>query len=135
VVTAGPGRVRPGRCRLAVAATAAARVAVAGLAVVAVAGAIALVAAPAPAAAADLVWAQPPASFEALITNLRNWIVGLLVGLATLFVTIGGIRLLAADGDPGEVERAKRSIRNGLIGYALAALAPMIMTVLRSLVG
>jgi len=99
-----------------------------------VTGAIALATAP-PSSAAEVVLAQAPASFEALVTNLRNWIVGLLVGIATLFITVGGIRLLAADGDPGEVERAKRSIRNGLVGYALAALAPMIVAALRSLVG
>jgi hypothetical protein len=111
-----------------------ARLAAVAFVVVVVAGAIALASAPA-ASASELVLAQAPASFQALITNLRNWVVGLLVGLSTLFVTVGGIRLAAADGDPGEVERAKRSIRNGLVGYALAALAPMIVSALQSLVG
>lgn len=82
-------------------------------------------------------WAQPtaPASLDQVIGNLRGWLVGLLVGLATLFLTIGGVRYLAADGDPGQVEQAKRSLRNAAIGYALAALAPLLVTILRSFVG
>lgn len=93
-------------------------------------------------ASAETALAQPPppspggpASLDQVISNLRWWLVGLLVGLATLFLTIGGIRYLAADGDPGQSEQGKRAIRNALIGYALAVLAPLLVTILRSLVG
>lgn len=83
-----------------------------------------------------VAWAQTgQQQLEQVIANLRNFLVGLLVGLATLFLTMGGVRYLAADGDPGEVERAKRSLRNALLGYALAALAPVAVSILRSLVG
>lgn len=83
-----------------------------------------------------VAWAQTgPQQLEQVIANLRNFLVGLLVGLSTLFLTLGGVRYLAADGDPGEVERAKRSLRNALLGYALAALAPVAVSILRSLVG
>ncbi|WP_245573972.1 pilin [Amycolatopsis nigrescens] len=88
-----------------------------------------------PASAAPLVLAAPPGSLDQVITNLRDFLIGLLVGLATLFLTIGGVRYLAADGDPGEVERAKKSLRNALIGYGFAMLAPLIVNVLRGLVG
>jgi hypothetical protein len=70
-----------------------------------------------------------------VINNTTLWIVGLLAGLATLFLTIGGVRYLAAGQDPGEVERAKASLRAAAIGYGLAILAPVIVTVLKSLVG
>lgn len=91
----------------------------------------------------DIVAAQPPpapapgqpASLDQVVNNIRWWLVGLLVGLATLFLTVGGIRYLAADGDPGQVDQAKRSLRNALIGYALAVLAPLLVTILRSFVG
>ncbi|MFC5827563.1 pilin [Nonomuraea insulae] len=49
-----------------------------------------------------------PASLNAVIDNLRNVIVGLLVALATLFLTVGGVRYILAGGDPGEVEAAKK---------------------------
>jgi len=85
-----------------------------------------------------LVLAQgqdPNGVLNQVLNNVRNWLMGLLVGLATLFLTIGGVRYLLAGGDPGEVEAAKRSFKSAAIGYALAALAPSLVQILRSLVG
>lgn len=75
------------------------------------------------------------ASIGQVITNTTAWIVGILAGAATLFLTIGGLRYLMAGGDPGEVEKAKTALRSAAIGYGLAVLAPVIVTVLKSLVG
>jgi hypothetical protein len=70
-----------------------------------------------------------------VLTNIRNWLMGMLVSLATLFLTIGGVRYLLAGGDPGEVDAAKRAFKSAAIGYAMAALAPALVSILRSLVG
>nr|WP_066940373.1 pilin [Streptomyces sp. NBRC 110611] len=75
------------------------------------------------------------ATIPAVISNLRNWIIGLLAGLATLFLTFGGLRYLMAGGDPGEVEAAKRALKAAAIGYGLAVLAPALVTVLQGIVG
>jgi hypothetical protein len=75
------------------------------------------------------------ASIAQVIGNTTAWIAGILAGVATLFLTIGGLRYLMAGGDPGEVEKAKTALRSAAIGYGLAILAPVIVTVLRSLVG
>ncbi len=80
-----------------------------------------------------LTWAA--ADIPTVITNLRNWIVGILAGLATLFLTFGGLRYLMAGGDPGEVEAAKRALKAAAIGYGLAILAPVLVTVLQGIVG
>lgn len=85
----------------------------------------------APVAAAGT--AADPA-LSGVIDNLRNWVVGLLAALATLFLTIGGVRYMLAGGDPGQVERAKSALRSAAIGYAFAALAPMLIEILRSVV-
>jgi hypothetical protein len=74
-------------------------------------------------------------SIATVIANLTAWIVGILAAVATLFLTIGGLRYLAAGGDPGEVERAKTALKSAAIGYGLAILAPVIVGVLKSLVG
>ncbi|MGW0734486.1 pilin [Streptomyces sp. NPDC002851] len=79
------------------------------------------------------VWAV--ADVPTVIKNLRNWIVSILAGLATLFLTFGGLRYLMAGGDPGEVEAAKRALKAAAIGYGLAILAPVLVTVLKSIVG
>lgn len=70
-----------------------------------------------------------------IVNNITTWIIGLLVGVATLFLTIGGIRYLAAGGDPAEVEKAKGSFKSALVGYALAVLAPILLSVVQGWIG
>jgi hypothetical protein len=70
-----------------------------------------------------------------IITNITTWIVGLLIGVATLFLTIGGLRYLAAGGDPTEVEKAKSAFKSALLGYALAVLAPILLNVVKGWIG
>ncbi|MGW9205651.1 pilin [Embleya sp. NPDC055664] len=70
-----------------------------------------------------------------VIANTRAWVVGILAGLATLFLTVGGLRYVLAAGDPGEVEKAKSALKAAAIGYALAILAPVLLTVLQGIVG
>ncbi|UJW36383.1 pilin [Saccharothrix sp. AJ9571] len=67
--------------------------------------------------------------------NIRNWLVGILAGLATVFLTVGGVRYLMAGGDPGEVEKAKQAFKSAGWGYGLAALAPLVVEILRGIVG
>jgi len=75
------------------------------------------------------------ASIAQVISNTTAWIAGILAGVATLFLTLGGLRYLMAGGDPGEVEKAKTALKSAAIGYGLAILAPVSVTVLKSLVG
>lgn len=74
-------------------------------------------------------------SFETVLNNLRNWLIGILALIATVCLTVGGTRYLISSGDPGEVERAKVALRAACIGYALAMLAPVVVGVLKSIVG
>ncbi|RBQ12142.1 hypothetical protein DP939_44505 [Spongiactinospora rosea] len=76
-----------------------------------------------------------PADLGVVFTNLRNWLIGLLTALATLMLTVGGLRYLIAGGDPGEVQKAKLALRASAIGYGLALLAPLLVSVLRRVVG
>lgn len=87
---------------------------------------VALVVVPAALAADDL---------NQVIENLRVWITGLLAALATLLLMIGGVRYLLAGGDPGQLERAKGAIRAAMIGYALALLAPVLVALVKRIVG
>jgi Na+/proline symporter len=87
-------------------------------------------------ATAEPAWAAPPdpsptAQLSAIIGNITGWIVGMLVGVATLFVTYGGARRMSSNGDPSEIEKANSIIRNGLIGYALAILAPILLALVQ----
>jgi hypothetical protein len=99
---------------------------------------LSVVADPAPAWAADAapvtVLAQAE-SVDQLLSNIRAWLIGILAGVATVFATIGGVRYMMANGDLGELDKARVAFRSAGIGYALAALAPLMVTVLRGLVG
>lgn len=72
---------------------------------------------------------------NSVIDSIRAWVAGLLAGLATLFLTIGGVRYLAANGNPRAIEEGKSAIKSALIGYALAALSPMLVDILRRVLG
>lgn len=68
-------------------------------------------------------------SVEAVVNNIRTWLVALLAAVATLFLTIGGLRLMWANGDPGEAEKGKAALKSAAVGYALALLSPLLVTV------
>ncbi|EWC64491.1 hypothetical protein UO65_0098 [Actinokineospora spheciospongiae] len=74
-------------------------------------------------------------SVEEVLNNIRNWLMGILATLATVFLTIGGVRRVFGGGDPGEQEKSKEAFKAAGIGYALAALAPLVVTVLKGIVG
>ncbi|MGW5517628.1 pilin [Nocardia africana] len=100
------------------------------------AGAVIIVvcAAAAPAGASPVVLAVA-GSLNEVCDRLRNWLVAILATIATTYLTVGGVRYVLSGGDAGEVERAKSAVRSAMIGYALAILAPVVVNVLKSLVG
>lgn len=89
----------------------------------------------APAALAVTELAAPPKDLNTVINNITKWLVGLLVALATLLLTVGGIRYLLAGGDPGEVNKAKETLKYSAIGYGVAVLAPVLVGILKGFVG
>ncbi|CAO5151256.1 TrbC/VIRB2 family protein [Frankia sp. AiPs1] len=70
-----------------------------------------------------------------VLNNIRNWIMGIIALLSTVFLSIGGVRYLISNGDPGEINKAKDSLRNAAWGYGLAALAPVVVEILKQIVG
>src|SRR5262245_55453199 len=92
------------------------------------------------AAPAGPAWAgqeQPLAvnDLPTVINGLTTWLVGILAVVATLFLTIGGLQYLAAGGNPAEIERAKTALKSALIGYALAVLAPILLQIVKGILG
>ncbi|WP_280448333.1 pilin [Nocardia brasiliensis] len=74
-------------------------------------------------------------SLDQVLDNIRNWLIGILAALATVCLTVAGARYLIGAGDPAETEKAKTAFRAACLGYALAMLAPVIVAVLKSIVG
>lgn len=85
--------------------------------------------------------AQPPVvvaaedSLDAVLDNIRNWIMGIAATLATVMLSIGGVIRMMAGGDPGEIERSNRAFKSAAWGYGIAALAPLIVEILKGIVG
>lgn len=88
--------------------------------------------------AASVLDAAPPMAVKTLpqvINSLRVWVMGILAAVATLFLVIGGLRYVTANGDPAAVEQAKGGLKAALTGYALAVLAPVILQALQGILG
>jgi hypothetical protein len=84
---------------------------------------------------ADTMVVALAGSVTDVLNNVRNWIMGILAGLATVFLTIGGVRYVMGGGDPGEIEKAKTAFKSAGWGYGLAALAPLVVEILKGIVG
>ncbi|GAB3861922.1 hypothetical protein GCM10027610_105320 [Dactylosporangium cerinum] len=70
-----------------------------------------------------------------VIANLQTWVMGILAALATLFLVLAGVYWATAGGDPAQVDKAKGALKNALIGYGLAVLAPILLEVVKGIVG
>ena len=73
-------------------------------------------------------------SINDVLTNIRNLLMSILIGLTIVFATLGGIKWVMAT-DPGEAEKAKSALKNAGIGLILTALAPVLVEALRVVVG
>ncbi|WP_250008792.1 pilin [Actinoplanes sp. M2I2] len=74
-------------------------------------------------------------SLPQVITNLQVWLMGILWSLAGLFALLGAMYRTTAGGDPGRVEKSNEAFRNAAYGAALGVLAPVILQVVRQIVG
>jgi hypothetical protein len=99
------------------------------------AAAVVLLAATARAGAETTMVIAAVGSITDVFNNIKNWLTGLLIALATLMLTYGAVRYLAAGGEPGELEKAKQALKNAGKGYLLAVLAPVVVEILRQFVG
>ena len=70
-----------------------------------------------------------------VIANLQAWVMGILAAVATLFLVLAGVYWATAGGDPVQVDQAKGALKNALIGYGLAVLAPVLLRVVQGIVG
>jgi hypothetical protein len=70
-----------------------------------------------------------------VIGNLQTWVMEILAAIATLFLVLAGVYWATAGGDPAQVDKAKGALKNALMGYGLAVLAPVLLQVVKGIVG
>ena len=86
------------------------------------------------AAAAAVQPLAAPKSIPEVIDGITGWIMGIIAAVATMFLAVGSLRYTAA-GDPTQKEQAKGNLKSALAGYALAILSPVILQVVKTIVG
>jgi hypothetical protein len=83
----------------------------------------------------EFLAADAPKNLQTVIGNLQTWIMGILAALATLFLVLAGVYWATAGGDPAQVDKAKQALKNALVGYGLAVLAPVLLEIVKGIVG
>jgi len=71
----------------------------------------------------------------AILDGLRNALVVVLVTLSVVALTYAGVRYVIAGGDAAGVEKAKGAAKSAVIGLALALLAPVVVSIVKRIVG
>lgn len=74
-------------------------------------------------------------SLVPIITRITNWIVELITAVALLTIVVAGLRLVASQGDSGQMETAKKAIIYALIGLVVVAMANTIIGLANEAVG
>lgn len=70
-----------------------------------------------------------------LLEAVRNALIAVLTALAITALTYAGIRYLIAGGDPGGIEKAKTAAKSAVVGLGLALLAPILVAIVKGLIG
>jgi Type IV secretion system pilin len=70
-----------------------------------------------------------------ILEAVRNALVAVLTALAIAALTYAGIRYLIAGGDPGGIEKAKTAAKSAVVGLGLALLAPVLVAIVKGLIG
>lgn len=61
-----------------------------------------------------------------MVNNLINWVTAIAGLVCVIFVVYGGTSYITSAGDPGKVEKAKKTLLYSLIGLAIVGLATAI---------
>ena len=81
--------------------------------------------------AADDLEELPDVDLMATLENIADWLFYLLLGIAVVFIVIGGIYYVTAQGDPEKIKKAGQTIQYALIGVIVASLAKGLVTLVQ----
>jgi Type IV secretion system pilin len=70
-----------------------------------------------------------------ILDGLRNALVAVLVTLSVVALTYAGVRYVIAGGDITGVEKAKGAAKSAVVGLALALLAPVVVSIVKRIIG
>jgi hypothetical protein len=74
----------------------------------------------------------PLDTLNAFLRPLVPWIVGVAAGFSVLMIVIGGIMMIASDGDQGKIQKGRQIITASLIGLILLVFSATILNTLNA---
>jgi hypothetical protein len=74
-------------------------------------------------------------SIVRILEGLRNALMAVLITMSMVALTYAGVRYVMSVGDPIGVERAKGAVKAAIVGLALALLAPIVVAIVRQIIG
>jgi hypothetical protein len=77
---------------------------------------------------------QETTKLRQVVNRIRMVIIALASALGTLFLTIAAVRWLAANGEVGAIDGAKRALTGTAVGYGIAILATVLMDIVEWIV-
>ncbi len=72
--------------------------------------------------------------FVQLGQNLLKWFIGIMATVIAVVVAIGGLKMVMAGGNPGEISKAREMMTNALIGFVILLSAWLIIDTVMKLV-
>jgi uncharacterized protein with GYD domain len=70
-----------------------------------------------------------PQDLADILDTIRNFLVGLGIAVAAIFITLGGYTFITAAGDPGKAETGRRQIMYAFIGVVIILIAMVIVRI------
>ena len=68
------------------------------------------------------------------LANIVNWVFGILLIVAAMFMIFGAFTYITASGDPEKIKTAHNSIMYALVGVAVAILAKGLVSLVEKIV-
>ncbi len=72
-------------------------------------------------------------SIDDVLKNVEKWLLGIVGGLAVLFIIIGGVRYIISAGNPDQAGAAKKTILYAIIGIIVVVFSYAVVTLIQSL--
>ena len=67
------------------------------------------------------------AELKTVITDIISAVIGILGIVAAIFIVVGGVNYMTSAGDPGKIEKAKKTILWAVVGLIIASLTFVIV--------
>ena len=77
---------------------------------------------------------QAGADILLIINTIANWVFGIFLAIATIFIVIAAFEFVTGTGDPTKIQAAKQKLIYALVGIGLALIANGMDDIIRTII-